>query len=609
MGRANIPIKGCYSDGLLSFYDGNNYIYTLNSVENKVLWKSFSKSRISDIAIDNSQIFIAKDNGELEILNINNGEQVKKIESFLPSISRIKINSKHKLILATKNNKETFIYKLVSFYLLGYISDAKNAEILNNNEIIYTTQTDSLFTYHIYNKKTTANIKYEKPENSNILTITNCDDRYFAVELVGDAVMIKLINRLNGKNAKTIIKNYNKYNNYKGQIVLGYNNKFLFASTGCESHRNNTINFIPCRHNLSDIFGLKVDTIAPVITVLSPEISLDTYTTTDDYILIKGVAKDSSNIKSVAINNVLAPILPQTGEFNAYTKLDTGLNRLAITAIDINNNKSSYYINILKKKKSQRVAKPLVANTDYHKIEKYAYNALIIAEQDYTDKNLKDLSFPILDSKNLKRILNEHYTFKEEKTTLLINPTRNEIIKSLDSLLNILSEKDHLLIFYAGHGIYDSRLKQGYWLPSDADINNRGTWVSNNDIRDYIAGFDAKHILLISDACFSGSIFDFNREADINKSHIISKLLNKKARTAMTSGLDNTVPDKSVFLQYLLKSLIENEKTFIKASDLFNNLQEPVLSNTNNIPQYGPIKNTTHEGGEFIFLKKIKKSK
>lgn len=246
-----------------------------------------------------------------------------------------------------------------------------------------------------------------------------------------------------------------------------------------------------------------------------------------------------------------------------------------------------------------------IKKEEINPLSEFTYRALIIAEQDYNDDAIKDLKFPISDATKLKTILSSNYAFEESNIIFLKNPTRNEIFKALHSIYELSSPTDHLLIFYAGHGVYDEGFKRGYWLPSDAELNNKGTWMSNLDIKDYITNIKTKHTLLISDACFSGSIFEYNRDVNTDQtSLVVKKLLTKNGRNAMTSGLDKPVPDESVFIKYLLKALSENEKGYLKSSDLFNTIQEIVLSNTDNIPQYGVIKNANHEGGEFIFLKR-----
>ena len=109
--------------------------------------------------------------------------------------------------------------------------------------------------------------------------------------------------------------------------------------------------------------------------------------------------------------------------------------------------------------------------------------------------------------------------------------------------------------------------------------------------------------MLIADACFSGGIFK-TRGAFDNASYAITKLYNMPSRKAMTSGTLKEVPDKSVFIKYLLKRLNENEKTYVSAAEIFNSFREAVLNNSPNIPQYGMIQNSGDEGGEFIFIKK-----
>ena len=73
----------------------------------------------------------------------------------------------------------------------------------------------------------------------------------------------------------------------------------------------------------------------------------------------------------------------------------------------------------------------------------------------------------------------------------------------------------------------------------------------------------------------------------------------------MTSGnLKEEVPDKSVFLQYLIKRLEENKEKFLSSGVLFSSFFDAVISNSENIPQFGVIHNVGDEGGDFIFIKR-----
>jgi hypothetical protein len=79
----------------------------------------------------------------------------------------------------------------------------------------------------------------------------------------------------------------------------------------------------------------------------------------------------------------------------------------------------------------------------------------------------------------------------------------------------------------------------------------------------------------------------------------------------MTSGALTTVPDRSVFLAYLLKQLKENTEARLPALELFSKLRLPVISNTPTqrdgsrpTPRYGTIFEVGDEGGDFIFVRR-----
>jgi len=235
------------------------------------------------------------------------------------------------------------------------------------------------------------------------------------------------------------------------------------------------------------------------------------------------------------------------------------------------------------------------------------YFSLIIGIDDYKFNNdrLRDLNKAISDAGSLQNILTESFNFQSEHSILLTNPSRQEIIRQLEILASKISAKDNLLIFYAGHGVWDERIKVGYWLPSDAMTDDKSSWISNSTIRDYVAGINSKHTLLITDACFSGSIFK-TRDMDLSD-YGMSNLYRLSSRKAMTSGTLTTVPDESKFMQYFIKRLTDTEGKYVSARQLFYGLETAVLNNTNTVPQFGVIQDTGDEGGDFIFIRRQKK--
>lgn len=232
------------------------------------------------------------------------------------------------------------------------------------------------------------------------------------------------------------------------------------------------------------------------------------------------------------------------------------------------------------------------------------YHALLIGNNDY-ELDKYDLDRPVRDVQELQKTLTDYYQFENKNIVTLLNADRDAILKELYRLRQEINKDDNLLIFYAGHGHWDDKIKQGYWWPVDVDPDNPSNWLSNSDLREQIRGINSAHTLLISDACFSGGIFKTRGSEEIkNASMNIQLLYRMPSRRAITSGTLSTVPDNSVFFKYLIKYLIENEEKFISSSQLFTIIRTSVLNNSITVPQDGVILNTGDEGGDFIFIKK-----
>ncbi|WP_044204260.1 caspase family protein [Flammeovirga sp. OC4] len=230
------------------------------------------------------------------------------------------------------------------------------------------------------------------------------------------------------------------------------------------------------------------------------------------------------------------------------------------------------------------------------------YYALIIGVQNYTHNSIKDLQFPIRDAKLFRDILVSKYSFASENIVFLQDPNRSQIYKAFNQLRNRITKNDNLIIFYAGHGFYDDKVKEGYWLPSNAEEGDDSGWIANSGLRTKIDAIHSKHTLLISDACFGGSIFKPSRSAFSDAGRSIVQSYNKVSRKGMTSGTLKTVPDESVFMKYLLKALKENKKKYMTASSLFYSFNEAVGNNSYNVPQFGVLFQVGDEGGQFVFI-------
>ena len=347
------------------------------------------------------------------------------------------------------------------------------------------------------------------------------------------------------------------------------------------------------------------DTSAPKIMIVSPDVTRAvSLVARKSSITVIGMVESKINIADVLINGQPAD-LDEKGNFSADVILRVGKNDITVTAIDIRKNQVTKQFTINREagkiaavKKEEPAPEAGFTSGKYH--------ALLIAVQDYANPEIGKLDYPASDARQLMEVLRSGYNFEKENIRILNNPDRRTIYKTLQDLRKQLTGKDNLLIFYAGHGMWLDDMKQGFWLPSDAaGLNDPSDWIPNSNIRDYIKAIKAKHILLVADACFSGGIFKL-REASSSPGISVEKIYELPSRKAMTSGSLKTVPDQSVFVEFLIKRLKENNEPYIDAQKLFARLREAVINNSkvNQTPLYGAINEAGDEGGDFVFVRR-----
>ena len=288
---------------------------------------------------------------------------------------------------------------------------------------------------------------------------------------------------------------------------------------------------------------------------------------------------------------------PDASKFTKYieceVELTSGPNEIKIVATNEKDGASVESRSVI-----VTLPEVIATNTNVHR-----YYALLIAVEEYTDPAIASLSEPLKDANKLKEVLKSKYTFEDKDITILKNPTFEDLHVVFEELSKKIEPTDLLLIFYAGHGYFDERTNIGYWLPSDAEEKNRAKWFRNSALVENIGAINSKHTLLIADACFSGGIFK-TRAPFNNASLDIANMLKRPSRKAMTSGSLTTVPDKSVFMKYLLKALDENNNQYLPSEDLFDDVRISMKNNSDTKPLYGEIQNVGDEGGNFVLIKR-----
>jgi hypothetical protein len=203
---------------------------------------------------------------------------------------------------------------------------------------------------------------------------------------------------------------------------------------------------------------------------------------------------------------------------------------------------------------------------------------------------------------------------------LVTDPTARDMQTLLSELVYDMGteEKRAVLFYYAGHGETETLAdgtKMGYLIPRDCPILERNPKgfathaISMRDIESASLRIKAKHVLMLFDSCFSGSLFALVRAVP----HDITEKSSLPVRQYITAGReDEQVPDKSMFKRCLLIGLEGDADLtgdgYITGSELGMYLSDKVVNYTHRRqhPQYGKINNPDLDRGDFIFALKAR---
>lgn len=241
--------------------------------------------------------------------------------------------------------------------------------------------------------------------------------------------------------------------------------------------------------------------------------------------------------------------------------------------------------------------------------------ALIIGNNDYA--RYPHLTTPINDAKSVDVVLRERYGFT---TRVIQNGNRHDIMTAFNEMQARMAENDSFLIYYAGHGDIDSKTREAYWLPVDAEVGNTANWIPSKAITDLMSIMPARHIIVVSDSCYSGAMtgaavakLPTELEAD-KKEKWLKVMATKKGRTVLTSGdvkpvLDNGGDGHSVFAHSFLKVLRSNQG-LLEDYEIYRVVSVEVAQAAarlgfNQTPSYAPLQYAGHEGSPFILKPRL----
>lgn len=326
-------------------------------------------------------------------------------------------------------------------------------------------------------------------------------------------------------------------------------------------------------------------------------------------VTLRGQVETAADTMIVTVNGAVAQSRPD-GSFSHDLELTAGVNRIDVLAMTRDNQPVTHSFELFFE---GDMAALLGDGTRY---------ALLIANQDYAEgSGLARLATPLGDARALADILTARYGFTTTAITpegealnlFLANATRLQIETALYQISRIAGAKDTVLIFYAGHGIYEQATQGAFWLPVDAQAGLPFSWLPAAAISDAILRIEAGNVLVISDSCYSGALLRGDGAAepvdDADRLRALQRLADRRSRIVIASGGNEPVLDgggdgHSVFARALLTGLDQMEEDAFTARELFDRFLLPmVVGQAAQEPQYRPIDRSGHEGGDVVLAR------
>lgn len=545
--------------------------------------------------------------------------RVKYTDSNIPVVNTVALNLPISEQFSSNNNgwPDENLDKYSSAVKGGKLEVERKKEggILISKEINIDTNKDFIIETSLSRQKEGASgiygVTFGRKNGSNEYTFLLSTSGSYGYRKFENDKYTSIIPFTSNSNIKTGVNEYNKVKIVKsGSLLRFYINDVYVNESPFEGFFGNKFGYTAYFEQkiAVDYLNIKYQTSTynypPLLVITEPDVNLKRgfNIVKSKRITVKGKATDKDGIYEVLINGVDANVL-EDGTFTANVPLAIGSNELVVKATDIKQMSSTKTFTL--KRTSPNPVTPIVKKDDIKLDLGFGeYYALLIGVSDYNHDEIPDLAgAPINDDRSLADVLKDNYNFKEENVFMLTNnPKRNEILEALFELRKKVTDKDNVIIFYAGHGNFNAEENRGWWMPSDYIPGFEGNKIGNDEIKEQIRLIDSKHTLLISDACFTGGVFKETRSGKVAPKSVKVKY-NLKSRNAMTSGNLKEVPNKSIFLKYLVQRLEENQNKYLPANRLFLSLEDAVINNTENTPRYGTVFGVGDEGGDFIFIR------
>jgi hypothetical protein len=245
--------------------------------------------------------------------------------------------------------------------------------------------------------------------------------------------------------------------------------------------------------------------------------------------------------------------------------------------------------------------------------------ALVVANTEYTDPGLAQLTAPGRDAREFGRVLDSPDLCAFDDVIILFNETATKVSETIDYFFSLRKPDDLLILYFSGHGVRDEYGSLYLAVKNSNRARLRSTAIKADFIREAMDQSRSKRQILILDCCNSGAFAEGTKGAtggSIGTAKAFEGtgygriVLTASDSTQFAWEGDKVIGEEitnSLFTHFLVKGLEgdadRNSDGKISVDELYDYAYEQVIRRT---PKQTPGKWSYRQQGELFLRENLK---
>ena len=150
------------------------------------------------------------------------------------------------------------------------------------------------------------------------------------------------------------------------------------------------------------------------------------------------------------------------------------------------------------------------------KIDRHWAIVIGVSNYKYNSGGLSNLTYADNDATAVAEIFHNKLNWPKSRICLLANEnaTKSQIMRSLETTVRKMGERDMLTVYWSGHGFVNS--SETYFACYDTKIENVSTAISMKHLREFLEDRKINNVFFIADTCHAGAVATGTRGLNIS---------------------------------------------------------------------------------------------